>query len=208
MRSLPGYVLDERIHAGRRSVVYRGSRSRDGQPVVIKTPREDFPSAADLARFESEFELGHRIHNEHVIEYLGLEGHGQQLAIVEEDYGASALAASIPEGGVDLPQFLSTARQLAEGLEAIHRQNVIHKSISPHNIGIHSDTGLVKILDFSFATPLRLEKQPELDPDRIEDALAYISPEQTGRMNRQIDRRTDLYSLGATALRLPSLRGG
>ncbi len=80
MRSLPGYVLDERIHAGRRSVVY-------------------------------------------------------------------------------LPQFLSIARQLAEGLEAIHRQNVIYKSITPHNIVIHSGTGLVKIIDFSFATPHALERR-------------------------------------------------
>jgi predicted ATPase/signal transduction histidine kinase/CheY-like chemotaxis protein len=99
---------------------------------------------------------------------------------------------------LSLPEFLKLAIETAEILGAIHAANIIHKDINPANIVFNPETGIVKIIDFGISTQLTRENLTLKNPNVLEGTLAYMSPEQTGRMNRTLDYRTDFYSLGAT----------
>ncbi|MEC4817886.1 MAG: serine/threonine-protein kinase PknK, partial [Scytonema sp. PMC 1069.18] len=95
-------------------------------------------------------------------------------------------------------KFLQIAIQLASTLAQIHQKNILHKDIKPHNILINAKTGQIQLIDFSIASQILNENQNFSSTNLLEGTLAYMSPEQTGRMNRSIDYRTDLYSLGVT----------
>jgi predicted ATPase len=101
-----------------------------------------------------------------------------------------------------LDEFFTIAIQLAEALHYLNQQYIIHKDIKPANILIHPETRHVKLIDFSISSLLPKEQQTLTNPNGLEGTLAYISPEQTGRMNRGIDYRTDFYSLGVTFFEL------
>ncbi|MFK0731695.1 MAG: ATP-binding protein [Gloeotrichia echinulata GP01] len=104
----------------------------------------------------------------------------------------------LPSITMDLKNFLKIAIQLCEALGKLHQHNIIHKDIKPANIIINGTNEQVKIIDFSISSLLSREKPSINNPNLLEGTLAYISPEQTGRMNRSIDYRTDFYSLGVT----------
>ncbi len=99
---------------------------------------------------------------------------------------------------VAVVEFLAIAIQLAAALAELHKQHIIHKDIKPHNIIINQAKRQVKIIDFSISSQLEKENPTLSHPDLLEGTLAYMSPEQTGRMNRSLDYRTDFYSLGVT----------
>ncbi|MGK7928321.1 MAG: serine/threonine protein kinase, partial [Spirulina sp.] len=104
----------------------------------------------------------------------------------------------LPVTSYSIAEFLNIAIQLAEILHQLHQNRVIHKDIKPANILIHPETQQVKLIDFSISTLLPKETQTIQTPNVLEGTLAYLSPEQTGRMNRGIDYRSDFYSLGVT----------
>ncbi len=90
------------------------------------------------------------------------------------------------------------ASKVAQTIGSIHQNNIIHKDINPRNILWNSQSNDIRIIDFGLSTRLSLERQDISVANRLEGSLPYISPEQTGRMNRELDYRTDFYSLGAT----------
>jgi len=100
--------------------------------------------------------------------------------------------------GLEISDFLPIAIQIADAVGQIHAANLIHKDINPANIIWNKKTNQLKIIDFSISSRLPREKPALKNPEQVEGTLAYISPEQTGRMNRNLDYRTDLYSLGVT----------
>ena len=104
----------------------------------------------------------------------------------------------MPARGFALTAFLRIAMQLAAGLEAMHRSGVMHLQIHPYNIVINPDTGVVKFIDFGMASRRQQDAQQVMSPYGLERPLAYLAPEQTGRMHQAIDHRTDLYALGVT----------
>ncbi|MBW4471337.1 MAG: PAS domain S-box protein [Stenomitos rutilans HA7619-LM2] len=107
-------------------------------------------------------------------------------------------AASTPFAPTSLAHFFPIALQLVETLHLLHQQRIIHKDIKPSNILIHPESRQVKLLDFSISTLLPRETQEIQSSEVLEGTLAYLSPEQTGRMNRGIDYRSDFYALGVT----------
>src|SRR5262249_32355706 len=113
------------------------------------------------------------------------------------DQGGETLAARLRKGPLSLRDVLRIAAELADILEQIHRCRVIHKDINPSNILLNRD-GHVALFDFDIATRMPREIQSLTEPTQLAGTLLYLSPEQTGRMNRAIDYRTDLYSLGVT----------
>ncbi|MDJ0835378.1 MAG: AAA family ATPase [Acidobacteriota bacterium] len=193
---LAGYELQKKIFMGHRSIVYGAIRLADQLPVVVKVSAQSVPDSVELKRYRREFELGSRFQHEHIIGYLGLERHPNGLALIEEDFGGVALRGHIPDKGMDPALFLKLALQLTEGLQAVHAGNIIHKDIKPGNIVIAGET--VKIIDFGIASELSRETRQVVGPAVLEGTLTYISPEQTGRVNRHLDYRSDYYSLGAT----------
>lgn len=198
MITISGYEITELIYEGVRSIVYRGHRKLDYMPVVIKVHKADYPSPKEVAKFRREFEIGKRFDFDGVIKYYGMERERNDQALILEDFEAVALAEIIPAQGMDVLTFLRIALQLARGLGEVHRKQIIHKDIKPRNIVTHPDTGITKLIDFGISSQLSRENQAILSPNMLEGTLEYMSPEQTGRMNRSIDYRTDFYSLGVT----------
>ncbi|NEP14946.1 MAG: AAA family ATPase, partial [Symploca sp. SIO2C1] len=137
-----------------------------------------------------------------IVRPLALERYGNGYALLMPDEGAIALWEYWQQSKHSLVEFLSIAIQLAESLHYLTQQRIIHKDIKPANILIHPETGQVQLIDFSISSLLPKEQQQLINPNVLEGTLAYISPEQTGRMNRGIDYRTDFYSLGVTFFEL------
>jgi serine/threonine protein kinase len=125
-----------------------------------------------------------------------LEDSHRFWAMIMEDFGGKPLSKHLSPRPLALNDFLHIGIQLAEALEKLHQYKVIHKNLKTTNVLFNSQTGQIKIDDFSHATYLYAENQVISNQNIFEDTLAYISPEQTGRMNRLVDYRTDLYSLG------------
>ncbi|CAM2005390.1 trifunctional serine/threonine-protein kinase/ATP-binding protein/sensor histidine kinase [Acanthopleuribacter pedis] len=198
MIQLAGYDFGKLLFEGKRSRVYRMTRLRDGLSVIIKVPTHRFPSSGDLKRFRREYEIGHQFDSEYIVQYHSLEPFQHGLALVMEDFGAVGLKEVIPDRGMNLLPALKIAVALANGLYEIHRLKVIHRDIKPRNVVINQQTGLVKFIDFGISSRSASGEMPKAGLTRHapEGTLAYMSPEQTGRMNRGTDYRTDFYSLG------------
>jgi predicted ATPase/serine phosphatase RsbU (regulator of sigma subunit)/tRNA A-37 threonylcarbamoyl transferase component Bud32 len=199
---LPGYEIIEELHKGRQTVVYRAKRSRDHHPVVIKAIRPDEASPFDAARLHHEHETMQRANVSGVVKIYGIEHHHDIHALILEDFGGIALKRIIQSKRLDFLTVLQIACQLSEILAEIHERNIIHKDINPNNIIMNPDTGQVKVTDFGIASLLSRETASIGSLNGLEGSLPYISPEQTGRMNRSLDYRTDLYSLGVTLFEL------
>ncbi|WP_293126896.1 AAA family ATPase [Okeania sp. SIO1I7] len=127
-----------------------------------------------------------------------MQRHENSLAILIEDFGGSSLNHLMLENKFNLEEFLVIAIQITESLASIHGANIIHKDINPSNIVYNPQTRELKIIDFGISTRLAWENSTIDNPNLLEGTLAYISPEQTGRMNRGVDYRTDFYALGVT----------
>ncbi|MGK4004041.1 AAA family ATPase [Sorangium sp. So ce1036] len=202
LTSLFGCDVREILHMGKHTAVYRARRRADGAPVVMKLLEAPHPPPRRLAALRHEHALLCRCGGENVVHAYGLEEEQGRFGIVMEDFGGVALKAAMLAGRLTLEEFLEIAIVLARTIDHIHRRRVVHKDINPSNLLIHPETRQIKLIDFGIATVLTTEHQNFGSLSALEGTLAYISPEQTGRMNRPIDERTDLYSLGVTLFEL------
>ncbi len=198
MVKLTGYEILTQIYAGTRTLVYRGIRESDNIPVVIKLLRSEYPLFHELAQFRNQYTIAKHLQMDGVIQTYSLENYHNGYALVMEDFGGISLKEEIGRWSEDLPGFFAIGLQIVNSLDALYRQRVIHKDIKPANILINYHTRQVKLIDFSIASLLPRETQHLGKENVLEGTLAYLSPEQTGRMNRVIDYRTDFYSLGVT----------
>ncbi|MBE9183132.1 serine/threonine-protein kinase PknK, partial [Oculatella sp. LEGE 06141] len=131
-----------------------------------------------------------------------LEVCGHSYALVMEDTGGVSLNHYLQTHPLGLHDILAIAIQLSDILHGLHQAHIIHKDIKPANILIHPDTQQVTLIDFSIASLLPKETAEIKNPNRLEGTLAYLAPEQTGRMNRALDYRADFYALGVTLFEL------
>ncbi|AUX38985.1 uncharacterized protein SOCE26_003670 [Sorangium cellulosum] len=198
MNSLPHYTTTGEIHSGAETVTYRGYRNVDRTSVAIKLFRSEYPTSRQIAKLRHEYAITKDLDLAGVVRAYGLERVGAGLALVTENIEAQPLSDILEAQAPSLKTTLRIADSIADAMDAIHRRHIIHKDIKPHNILVHPDTLQVKLIDFGIATRLSQELQQAGIPDSLEGTLAYMSPEQTGRMNRALDHRTDLYSLGVT----------
>jgi len=198
MINLAGYEITSQIHESNNSLVYRGLRKQDNQPIILKFLKLDYPLPASLVRYKQEYEITRNLNLESVPKTYSLERYQNSLVIISEDSGGESLKLWLASQKLTLQEFLLTAIKITRALGQIHQHNIIHKDINPSNIIINSTTGLVQIIDFGISTVLSRENPTLKNPNVLEGTLSYISPEQTGRMNRSIDYRTDFYSLGVT----------
>jgi len=196
MIDIPGYQILTQIYDSFNSEVYRGIRQSDRTPVIIKILKQDYPTAAELTRYKQEYELTHSLNLEGTIRAYSLQPYQRTLAIVLEDFGGIPLANLLNPSSLNLEQSLEIMIKIAQSLGELHAQNIIHKDINPANIVINPETQQLKLIDLGIATPLSRENPTLKNPNTLEGTLPYISPEQTGRMNRSLDYRTDFYSLG------------
>ncbi len=198
MSFITGFQIRRRIYESAQSLVFQAVRESDGTPVAIKILKSDYPSATELARYRREFETTHSLNLPGVIQSLELQRHEKTLLIVFEDFGGMSVAELLRERKLSLDEFLDTAIQVTEALGHVHRARIIHKDISPANLVLNPGTGEAKLIDFGLSTRFATEHPVLKSAEVLEGTVAYMSPEQTGRMNRSLDYRTDFYSLGAT----------
>ena len=192
------YKIKEEIYASQNTLIYRGVCEDNGKTVAIKTVNTEHPTNQDLARLRHEYETGKIVRSPGVVSYENLVEWGPGLALIMEDFGAISLKQYMQENPPGVRNFLAIAVQLADALSDIHKNNVIHKDIKPSNILISTHTNAVKITDFGIASQLSREENEIVAPEQLEGTLNYMSPEQTGRMNRAVDYRSDFYALGMT----------
>ncbi|HEY9614464.1 serine/threonine-protein kinase PknK, partial [Allocoleopsis sp.] len=196
--TIVGYNLIETLYEGATTRVYRASRESEPASVIIKTLKAEYPTLEELTRLRHEYELLQALDIEEIVKPIALESYQNGLALILPDFGGETLKNFITSQKFELSQFLHIAIQLASTLAQLHQNNIIHKDIKPHNILINLKIVKVTIIDFSISSHLSKENQSISNPNLLEGTLPYMSPEQTGRMNRSIDYRTDFYSLGVT----------
>ncbi|MHC5747302.1 MAG: trifunctional serine/threonine-protein kinase/ATP-binding protein/sensor histidine kinase [Nostoc sp.] len=197
--TFPGYRMYDLLYNGSKTLVYRGYRETDSLPVVIKLLKNPYPNFSELLSFRNQYTIAKNLNSPLIVQTYSLEHYQNGYALVMEDFGGISLKEWRVRGkGQSLQQFLEIAIALCNTLDILYRLRIIHKDIKPANILINPETKQVKLIDFSIASLLPRETQTLINPNVLEGTLAYISPEQTGRMNRGIDYRTDFYSLGVT----------
>ena len=202
---IPGYEIDEAVHRSGLRSIYRATRRSDHLPVIIKTLDAEYPSRQHVAELRREFNIIRRLQPvESVIRVHTLESYGNgNVAIVLEPFGRSLAEQIVAERRIlPLARVFSFAIAVVDALGKVHEYDVVHKNIEPRNILIDDGAGAVRLIDFRISSELSLERQNGASSRQLEGTLPYMSPEQTGRMNRDLDYRSDYYSLGVTLFEL------
>lgn len=198
MEKIAGYILHEKIRETRNSFIYRGQKENQPQSLIIKVLKTKYPTPSEIARFKQEYNLIKDLTIDGIIKIYAIVQHNNSFAIIEEDFGGISMKEILKTKKLGLKEFLRIAATLSRTLGLIHKNNIIHLDIKPDNILINAKLDTVKIADFGISVALTHANDEIYNPEVVSGTLAYMSPEQTGRMNRNVDYRTDLYSLGVT----------
>ena len=198
METFCGYRLTEKIDETVTSVVYRAVKEDSGRRVIVKMLNTDSPSPSEIARFNREYDLIRNIDDEAVIKVFEVLESEEKIALVLEDFNGLSLDRVISKAPLPLETFLKIGITIARVLDKLHKQNIIHKDLKPHNILFNTETCDIKLTDFGISAELTHAKDTLGPVSLVDGTLAYMAPEQTGRMNRSISYETDLYSLGVT----------
>jgi len=178
----------------------RGWRSGgDGErsAALALLPASERPSSACLDRLEHEFGLKDELDGDWAVRPLELTHEGGRPRLVLEDPGGEPLERLLGKP-MDVGRFLRFSIGIAAAIGKAHQRGLVHKDIKPIHFLVNCPDGQIRLLGFGLASRLPRERQPPAPPEAVAGTLAYMAPEQTGRMNRSVDSRSDLYSLGVT----------
>lgn len=192
------YKIIQTLHEGVKTTIYRAHQDTQQVTFILKVLNPEFSSLEEIARFKHEYQITRDLSLNGIAGARDLIKHEGCFTLVLDDFGGDSLQVFLQQNRLYAIEFLEIAIQLATVLHDLHECSVIHKDIKPSNIILNPNTGQVKLTDFSIATRLAKEERQANDTNLLEGTLAYLSPEQTGRMNRSLDYRTDFYSLGVT----------
>ncbi len=190
--------------------VYRGYRESDGQPVIIKTPGREYPQLSEIARLRHEYDIAASLNSPYLMAAIELT-QTPRLAAIYRDIGGISLDRlfgndhPVPDSPTAVLNQLAIAIQLAKALRDLHQAKLVHKDIKPSNIVYNPDSQQLQLIDFGITSRLYQENSTNVRCrpfNSLEGTLAYLSPEQTGRMNRRLDYKSDFYSLGVTLYEL------
>ena len=205
MQKILNYQILDQIYGSDRTIVYRAYAELYKKLVILKLPNHPYPSFQELTQYRNAYALMKKLKFPGLVKILALEKFEQRLMLVMEDFGGMSFHEYLCNQNISehsnlftINQFFQIALQIINPLEKLHENQIIHKDIKPYNIIINPQTKQIQLIDFSTTTKLPKETPEIRNPNTLEGTLAYISPEQTGRMNRGIDYRSDFYSLGIT----------
>lgn len=205
MHRFASYDIREHVSETPYSAIYRANKPQSSHTVILKVLKTNDPAPSLIARFKHEFELIRNIKSKGVVRVLDIVEDQGCPALVMADFDAVSLKSHIKsEMSVEL--ILDLAARIAEILGDIHQEGIIHRDIKPGNILYNQDKDILKLTDFGIAAEVTRKNDEVYNTEIIEGTLAYMSPEQTGRINCPVDYRTDLYSLGITIYEM--LTGG
>src|ERR1700690_4379833 len=188
------------LRGGADFTLYRGRQHGNPSPVLAIIPSAEQPSPQTLRRLEHEYSLAAELDAAWAAKPLALTRHEGRTVLVLADPGGEPLDRALErerEQLLDPVRFLRLAINLATALGYAHQRGLIHKDVKPENVLV-DDAGHVWLTGFGIASRLPRERQAPAPPEVVAGPLAYMAPEQTGRMNRSVDSRSDLYALGVT----------
>jgi PAS domain S-box-containing protein len=189
------------LHRHGEFVLFRGRRRRGTNPrppsILVLMPRSEHPRPETVRMLEHEYSLGTELDPAWAVTPVEITQHEGRTVLILDDPGGEPLAQLIGTP-MEMGRFLRVAIGLSVAVRQLHSRGLIHKDLKPANVMIEPSTGRVWLMGFGIATRLPRERQSADPPEFIAGTLAYMAPEQTGRMNRSIDSRSDLYALGVT----------
>ncbi|MEP7125272.1 MAG: AAA family ATPase [Byssovorax sp.] len=190
------YTAEGRVIEDASSVVTRGVR--DGRPVLLRRSSKARPTPRDLAKLRYGASISRSLDLPGVLAVHAVEELDGDVVVVMDDFGGTPLRTLLAQRRIEVLEALHIARELAKILGALRDRRVVHGSIEPANIHVELGSGVVKLAMFDNASRLVRDHAARVSASGLEGTLAYMSPEQTGRANRAVDHRTDMYSLGVT----------
>ena len=196
MTELSTYKL-ESLREDAEFTIYRGGREAPPCRILVALPSSKQPAQETLRRIGHEYELRTELDPAWAIVPIELLRHEGQTMLVLEDPGGEPLDKLLAQP-LELTEALRIAIGLSAALERLHGRGIVHKDIKPTNARVDQRSGMVWLTGFGIASEVPRERQAPEPTETIAGTLAYMAPEQTGRMNRSIDSRSDLYSLGVT----------
>ena len=176
---------------------WRDGADGNRNQVLVVFPAAEQPTSDSLNRLTHEFGLKDHLDDAWAARPVALMHHNDRMGLVLKDPGGTPLDRLLGRP-LDVSQFLRIAIPIAGALRQTHERGLIHKDVKPANILVDSASGAVWLTGFGIASRLSRERQVPAPPESIVGTFAYMAPEQTGRMNRSIDARSDLYALGVT----------
>lgn len=193
------YTFVENIYEGRHTYIHKAFKDEDKTPVIIKVLKNDHPVKDEIDSLEYEYNVMKDIDLPGVIKCYEFTKFKNNPAIVLEDFEAKSIDIILKYQRIDIKTFLELAIKISETIHNIHSLGIIHKDIKSQNILVNLEKQQIKIIDFGISKSIESLKNKENEiNEELEGTLAYISPEQTGRINKNVDTRSDLYSLGVT----------
>lgn len=198
MITIPGYRLLDLLIEHHSWSLYKAYSIKNHEIVSIKRRNNERNSTIETAEAIHEFHVMKALESNYLLRPLTIEKYGKEIYIITEPFSGDTLKNRIAkEGPLELRHFLNIAARIAGIVAMIHENHIIHKSLQTQNILYDQQTDELKLTGFEQSTKLSRERQhAHVSPYQIKDRVAYMSPEQTGRMNTSLDYRTDLYALG------------
>lgn len=200
--SLPGYAIFRESLSDGKHILYRGVREQDQMPVFIKTLASTHPRLEDVARLKNEYNLLNNIDSPSVIKALELQEHQNNFYLILEDTQYIPLEKLTRIKKLGIQDKIKISIEITRALGELQSRDVIHRDIQPQKILVDPENFKVKLSGFDYASKIPRQRLSLKSPSMLEGSLYYISPEQTGRMNREVDYRTDFYSLGVVFYKL------
>ena len=197
---LSRYVF-EALRNDEESILYRGQSKDDASQVLVLSPAVQRSTPESLKRLEHEYSLKEELDPTWAARPMAIARHWDRTVLVSADPGGVPLDQLLGQP-VDVALSLRLAISLSTAIGHLHQRGVIHKDIKPANVLVNSVTGQCWLMGFGISSRLPRERQSPEPPEFVAGTLAYMAPEQTGRMNRSIDSRSDLYSLGVTLYKM------
>ncbi|WOC28754.1 AAA family ATPase [Pseudoalteromonas sp. N1230-9] len=195
---VPGYSLVDYINSGSYFLLHSAKSQKNGDLVIIKSLKEANRNNDTINKLVLEHAFLEKLNHPNILKPISFINEDECTAIVFEYFPAKLLSERIHKNPLEVRDFLPLAVKLSETISYLHSKKIIHKDISPSHILISDDLFSFKLFGLHIATSMSRSSQRLISPAVLEGTLAYLSPEQTGRINRKIDCRTDLYSLGAS----------
>ncbi|WP_458119755.1 diguanylate cyclase domain-containing protein [Paenibacillus sp. Z6-24] len=190
-------VIEEIVDHGSKAI-YRCIDNLSGEPVIAKVLGARASTYEAIMRIKKEYQLLSELSPliPGIVHPIQLEERGGYFVLSMEDINGESLKSILQQQRLDLQTVMRLAIKLVDIIGAIHEQEIIHKDIKPANLIWNRETDQLQLIDFDLSTHWNNEKREQTAAGMMEGSLAYISPEQTGRINRHIDYRSDFYSLG------------